>query len=367
MKKVVIDARMVGPALHGVARYVTLMARGLEQVRAGKPLAYEPVFMVRPEVARDPGRFGFGSFQTVEAQSEFLSPAEFREIPAILSREKASLYHSPSFASLLTSPCPWIVTVHDLNHLTYGGIKEKVYYRIVLKRFMRNAARLLTISEFSRKEISEWLKKAPQEIEIVPNAIDPSLADPIPAVEVDSVLGKLGLERGRYFFCLSNPKPHKNVGLLVEAFRSFHQQSGGKTPWKLVLSMKEYADVPGVLALGSLPEGQSKAVLAGSGALFFPSLYEGFGLPPIEAVAQKVPLYVSKIAPHQEALVDLRPGEAHWVEPRDFHGWVNAFHRAARAEIAPASDETRSRLLARYETIKLGQNMDRIYRNVLGI
>jgi glycosyltransferase involved in cell wall biosynthesis len=338
--RVVIDARMVGPVLHGLGRYVSLMVRGL--ARLG-PLPYQPLVL---------GTAGLG-FERRETRSPFLHPGELLEIPRLLRREGAALYHSPTFSSLpgALMPCPWIVTVHDLIHLRYGGLARKAYYRGLLRPFARGARALLTVSGASKRELDAW---AGVPSEVVTNALDPSF------------VSTSARASGNYFFCLSNPKPHKNVGLLVEAYSAFRAQAGPGAP-ELVLSLAPPRPVPGVRGTGELPEAEASALVAGARAVFFPSLEEGFGLPPLEAAAIGVPIYVSAIPPHREVLSDLAPAEAGWVEPRDFHGWVNAFHRAMRGEVPGASAASRARLAERFSVERLARHMDRIYRRVLGI
>ena len=88
-------------------------------------------------------------------------------------------------------------------------------------------------------------------------------------------------------------------------------------------------------------------------------------MPPIEAAALGVPLAVSRIAPHEEALRDLEEGEAHWVNPHDLHAWAEAFKTAQKGRIAAISRESRVRLAERYSVRRLGEHMDRVYRRVL--
>ena len=351
--RVIIDARYVSDALHGMARYTLLMAQGL----SGIPLTYEPVFLIQPGQSSK-----FSGFETHELGIPFLHPRELLEIPRALKELRADLYHSPTFSSLAICPCPWIVTIHDLNHRTYGGMKEKIYYQFLLKRFARSAKRILTVSEFSRRELADWLSVAPDKIRVVYNAIDSRLGQEVTEQDLDRVMKKYKLQPGNYFFCLSNPKPHKNVALLVEAFQSFRKEN---TETPLVLSMREFSDRLGVRALGSFSDEETRALLAGAKALFFPSLYEGFGLPPVEAAVMGVPLVVSSILPHREALQDLAPDEALWVNPLDVHSWTKAMIRANRGELGATRVETRRAILTRYAVSRLGAEMNAIYQEVL--
>jgi len=360
--RVVIDARMVGPVPHGFARYVTRIADGLNWIREYSELRYEPVFLVKP------GQSEFNGFQAVPLEAPFLSFSEIWEIPRALKSLRADLYHSPTFSSLLFSPCPWIVTIHDLNHLTFGGFKERAYYNVLLKPFARRAQMLLSVSDFSRGEIAAWLKCPRERIGIVPNALAPELGEPFSADQVARVLSSYGLKKGSYFFCLSNPKPHKNVPLLLEAFSKMRAGlAQDQSPWPLVLSMKSFPEREGVIQLGGIKDIETQALLRGAGAIVFPSLYEGFGLPPVEAAAVGIPVIVSKIPPHREALSVLKDDEIFWVESRDVTAWADTLARAVAGELRAPSRQGQLALLSQYSVSSIGQNMDRIYRRVLGI
>lgn len=360
--KVLIDARMIGPVGHGIARYVTRLASGLAAMGT---LPYEPVFLV----ARETPRGIFSRFETIEAKSPFLSRSELREIPRILRENGISLYHSPSFSSLalwggLKPVCPWIVTIHDLNHLRYGSFGQKLYYRFLLKAFARHAAALATVSEFSRNEIAGWLGLPREKVEIVPNALE---AEPAPTeAETRDVLAKYELESRKFFFCLSNPKPHKNVPFLVRAYSEYRKEFGVGDPWPLAISMSEHGNAVGVRPLGSLNETEVRVLRAHAAAVFFPSLYEGFGLPPVEAAIAGTPLVVSRIPPHEEGLADLATEEAVWIGPTDKEGWKEGFRMIRSGQVAPPAPATRDKILHRFGEAQLAGHMDRIYRRVLG-
>jgi glycosyltransferase involved in cell wall biosynthesis len=376
VQRVVIDARMVRGTPHGFARYVTAIAAGLQRV---SELSYEPVFLVSGHATRageEPASH-FRGFHTVETGARFLSPVELIEIPILLRRLGASLYHSPTFSSLRNAPCPWIVTVHDLNHLKYGGWKEKVYYERLLKPFVKKARALATVSEFSRKELAEWSGWDAARIDVVHNAIDPAFMERVPAERIAETAARFGLRVGQYFFCLSNPKPHKNLGRLVAAFSRYRQRDiplapgrGGAAPayWDLALNLRagELEAGDHVHLLGPPSDEDARALMAGAGAVVFPSEYEGFGLPPVEAACLGAPLVVSRIAPHREALGDLVQGEVLWVDPSDTEAWAVALGRATGGAVLGASIESRSALMKHFSVAAIGTHMDRIYRRVLG-
>ncbi|MGK5082922.1 glycosyltransferase family 1 protein [Bdellovibrionota bacterium FG-1] len=362
--RIVIDARMVGAVPHGFGRYVSLMVAGLRQVERGMTLPYSPVFLTSSQAPMAT----FTGFETVRVGSGFLSPWELIEIPVLLRKLEARFYHSPTFSALLRVPCPWMVTIHDLNHLQFGGRGKKAYYERVLKPFALKAKVIATVSEFSKKELLQWL--GPREIQVIPNALDPCFLEKVDQEEIDPVLKKFNLSRRRYFFCLSNSKPHKNLKTLIAGFEKYRNGHAGAQGWELVLNLSpgemKGSDSTGVHCLGALPDQEARALMAGAGAVVFPSLYEGFGLPPIEAACLGIPLVVSRIAPHREALADLLQGEVLWVDPMDIEAWAKALARTVAGEVLPSSSESRAQLMRRYSVLNLGIQMDQIYRDSVG-
>jgi glycosyltransferase involved in cell wall biosynthesis len=348
---------MVAGRPHGIARYVTRLAEGLALLRGNAPLPYEPVFLR----ARETPESAFAGFETVAVSTKFLSPLELALVPLAARRAHASVFHSPSFVGFagVAFQCPWIVTIHDLIHLHTTGPARRTYYERLLKPFALKARALVTVSEFSRREIVRWLGDVP--IELAPNAIDPALLKAPTEEQSRSTLGMLGLQPGKFFFCLSNPKPHKNVDLLLEAYRELPEP---RLP--LVLGGVEPGhNVAGVRALQRLSDEDCHVLWHGCAAFAFPSKVEGFGLPPVEAAAAGAPLLVSSIPALREALAPLGPRTIEWINPDSREDWTRALGQAARQALPKPPLEGRRLLVEGYSIEKLGQAMDRIYRRVL--
>ncbi len=358
LKKLLIDGRMVGKVGHGIAHYTRSLVHVLSE--RGSELGIEPLVLVSPQAPSA----AFGAVKTVRALTPFLSPREVWELPQIVRASGASLYHSPSFASLGFHRVPWVQTVHDLIHLTYGSLAQKLYYQLLLSRSATGARRILTVSEFSRAEIGRWLEPLAgpsiwDRIDVVYNPVRvPGHADPAAASQA------LGAASGPFVLTLSNPKPHKNLGLLAASFVESSARGtwvvsvsesdlldevlGESTPWaawrdRVALALKQGR----IRALGGLDQPTVDALISGAQAFFFPSLYEGFGLPPVEAALAGVPVVVSDIPAHRESLGTMKQG-VYWVGSSDLRGWVRSWELAFEGRFEKPSESERRSLGARF-------------------
>jgi glycosyltransferase involved in cell wall biosynthesis len=255
------------------------------------------------------------------------------------------------------------VTIHDLNHLIYGSWSKRIYYQTLLRSFALRSTAITTVSEFSKREISNWLKIPEVQIEVVYNSLGFLHIDSPQANPSESILKKQGLNSGNYFFCLSNSKPHKNLSLLVTAYQNYRRQN--PHAWPLVMNVHDFSMHLGIQSVGPVSGSDSSFLLANAGGMLFPSLYEGFGLPPIEAALFGIPLAVSRIPPHEEGLIDLSPNEVSWIAPNHLEGWTHAFQQLQNGEISPTDPLHRNKILNRFNTERIAQHMDQIYRRVL--
>jgi len=245
---------------------------------------------------------------------------EHVSIPLKLKRLGADLLHSPHYVRPLLCTVPSVVTIHDCIHLLFPQyLPNRMafrYARFMMGNAIRRSALVFTVSEASRADILRFYPATdPHKVHVVPNAIDAELLEDPGPEETERVRERYQI-RGRFVLFAGNVKPHKNLERLIRAFARVRGQEGNED-LRLVLlgddvgryaSLRRTADEAGVRQdvrfFGFVPH-QTLAALYRMATVFaFPSLYEGFGLPPLEAMACGTPVVTSRISSLPEVVGD---------------------------------------------------------------
>ena len=199
---------------------------------------------------------------------------------------------SPGFNAPLFVVRPYIFTVHDLNHIDRPentSALKKLYYRLILRRACNKAFKILTVSEFSRQRILSWVKVPEERVVNIGNGVDPSFKPDVVAYEPGY----------QYLLCVGNRKAHKNeVRVLTGFAKAIIPQNvclvfTGNVSEQLVKLSEQLGVLNRVFFVGHVRESDLPSLYKGAIALLFPSLYEGFGLPVIEAMACGTPVLTS--------------------------------------------------------------------------
>jgi alpha-1,3-rhamnosyl/mannosyltransferase len=260
--------------------------------------------------------------------------AQIAAFRTVCRRRRYDLYHEPNFIPL-PAECPIITTLHDLSvllHPEWHPADRVAYYELHFRRALDTSVHFLTVSDFCRQEVIRTLGIPPERVTRVYNGFRPGLG-PLPADRVRPVLDRLGLPP-RYLLYLGTIEPRKNILLLLQAYCAL--PAAIRADWPLVLvggwgwnagPVADYLHAVGrargVLHLGYLADEHLAAVYNGARALLYPSLYEGFGLPPLEMMACGGAVLASTAG----ALVETVGGQAHLVPPDDVDGWRRAMLR----------------------------------------
>ena len=310
--RIAIDVRKRND--YGVGTYVRNLVRQLARLDHDT----EYVLVCKPDDLKLTRQLG-SNFTAIADQSGHYSVREQVSIPAKLLRASPQLFHTPHYVLPVLTPCRSIVTIHDCIHLVFPQYLEgrvaRAYARGAFWTAVHRANRILTVSQASKRDILRFFPIAPEKVTVIYNAIADHFYDEPPKEKMAQVRERYQLH-DRFVMYAGNVKPHKNLERLIDAFMLLRQNTG-YDDLKLLITGSEilkYAPLrravhrhnlhKSVRFLGYQSE-QTLAVLYRLADVFvFPSLYEGFGLPPLEAMASGTPVVVSNASSLPEVVGD---------------------------------------------------------------
>jgi len=284
------------------------------------------------------------NFHTVPLAEPERSLRSYWEFRAIVKRLECDLVHIPNLFSVPRGlPCPYVMTVHDiLEHLSRArqqtGFWRSLHFQMT-KRVLRGAARIFAVSNFTKLEIEKLFSIPAGRIEVVYNAIDERLLHG----HASAADRQLIVERYQvtYPFLLyaGSISPHKNVVRMIEAFSALKtelEKDHAFPDLKLIIIGDDLSGNPDlrrtvirsgmqhdVRFLGFVPIEVLRTFYDAAKIFVFPSLYEGFGLPPLEAMAHGTPVVTSNVS----SLPEVVGNAAVLVHPENVFEIMRALHR----------------------------------------
>jgi alpha-1,3-rhamnosyl/mannosyltransferase len=290
-------------------------------------------------------------------------------LPRAARRAHLDLFHAPAYTVPLPSPRPLVVTIHDVSyerHPEWYPYKRDPIRRAFYRRSARAADRVITDSTFSKDEIVTAYEIPPESIDVVPLAAASRFAEgprlPLPP----------GLP-GRYFLHVGDLHVRRNLGTVVRALALARARAPGLRDVGLVLAgvARDQAaalDVdegtrPLLTFTGHADEQVLLALYRSAAALVYPSRYEGFGLPLLEAMACGVPVIASRTSSIPEVVGDA----AVLLDPDDLEGWSAALERVAEDEShATALRHAGHRRAATFSWRRTAAETAAVYARLLG-
>lgn len=359
MTRIGIDVRKI--ADFGIGTYLQNLLRGL----AGAGEAYRFVLFHKPGAAASDYPGG------MELRAEPSRPYSLLEPVSLgrtVRRARLGLLHCPHYVTPFTAGCPLVVTIHDLIHILFPeylpGRRALTYARFFLRRAARKAKVIFAVSECTRRDILEHLPVREDKVVVTYEAVDPRMRIPVAPEERGAVRERFQLAEPFVLF-VGNIKKHKNLSTAVGAFAGFRRKMGKE--WRLVVcggsrpGNETYRRIEtegvreAVRFFGFVKTDDLRALYAEAALFIFPSLYEGFGLPPLEAMAAGTPVVASDCSSIPEVLGDA----ALLVDPRAAAAFAEAMERIV------GDDELRRRLVARGRERVAGFTWERTVRSTL--
>jgi glycosyltransferase involved in cell wall biosynthesis len=323
---VAFDARYVNDQYHGIGRHAFVLLEALTRLNPGRRylLCYDPT---QPNTRFDLASLGHRPNVTLRPiRLRLHSPLEQLFWPALLAAARASLFHTPYVALPVLSPVPLVMTVHDLIFERFPEYMPERHLRLLYRALtglgVGRAAAVLTVSAATREDVERYYRVPPERLHVVGNALGPGFGRETDRSRLAAVRRRYGLPE-RFMLTLGAGRPHKNVALVVEALARLdprlapHLVVAGEPDRRFGDGVSAAVSAHGldgrVVRPGRIDEADLPALYSLADLFVFPSLVEGFGLPPLEAMACGTPVVASNASSIPEVV-----GEgALLFDPRD--------------------------------------------------
>lgn len=233
--------------------------------------------------------------------------------PRLVQKDHVSLLHMTYIASPRAS-CPVVLSVHDVSYRIFPEFfspRVRLILRLLVGPSVRHAARVITLSECARRDVIGFYRVPPERVTVTPAAAGPQYT-PQPQSEVARVRAAYNLPQ-RYVLAVGNVQPRKNLPRLVEAFSAAAEEADmvlvivGRSAWRgseVEATVKRLGLGERVRFAGYVPDSDLPALYTGATLFCYPSLYEGFGLPPLEAMSCGTPTITSNVSSLPEVVGD---------------------------------------------------------------
>jgi glycosyltransferase involved in cell wall biosynthesis len=322
----------VGTYIRNVVRTLGRLDRENKYLLIGPPAKVEEIGSLPP------------NFHAVPLHQPERSLKGWWEFRAVLRQLNCDLLHVPNVFSVPRAlPCPYVMTVHDmLEHMSLGRKRNDLWRSVhfqLTKRVLSGAERIFAVSNFTKTEVEKLFGIAPERIEVVYNAIDERFLHGHASAADRELIAKRYQVTYPFLLYAGRVSAHKNVVRMIEAFSALKgelEKEGAYPDLKLIIIGDDLSGNPDlrrtvvrsgvqndVRFLGFVPIEVLRIFYDSAKIFIFPSLYEGFGLPPLEAMAHGTPVVTSNVS----SLPEVVGNAAVLVNPENVFEIMRALHR----------------------------------------
>lgn len=370
---IAIDAHSVGTGLAGNETYITNLVEALAEIDTVNRYT---LYVTKPSaVERYRGRWAnFAVRRTLPHSPVVRIPVT---LSAELRRRPVDLLHVQYTAPPL-APCPVVATIHDLSfeHLpeTFKR-RSRMQLRLTVRRTARRAAHLIASSEYTRRDIMETYNVGAERITAVPLAASKRFAPVRDEKELRRVRELYGIA-GDYILAVGSIQPRKNLTRLIEAYANLRRRRDaanlprlvvvGKRAWlydETLRAVEECGVAGDVIFTGYVPESDLPALYTGALCFVYPSYFEGFGLPPLEAMRCGTPV----VAGDRTSLPEVVGDAGLLVDPFDTEALAGALARVVGdVELRAALSERALSRARRFDWRETARLTLEVYKRVTG-
>jgi len=298
-------------------------------------------------------------------------------LPRELKNLGADVFHAPMNVIPRSVPCASVVTIHDIAFIRYPEYfrpTRRYYQRILTRHSARSATLIVTVSEHTKRDLVDFFQINPDKIRVIYPSIAPDFRRAAPEV-IARFRAKKGLPE-RYLLYLGNLEPRKNLETLVTAYERLRSHMGAETPPLILAGAKGWYYEPlfrqvrelglerDVTFVGFVSGEEQPLWYAGAAAFVYPSIYEGFGAPVVEALGCGTPTITSNTSSMPEAAGTL----ATLVAPQDADSLATAMYHTL------CDDAVRARTRAegpdwarRFSLEHMAQRYTDVYREAVAL
>ena len=381
-----IDARMYGIQHRGIGRYTECLISNLSKLDSNNRYT---LFML-PEAAKNV-ELDKGKFTIIPIDVRWYTLKEHLIMPQIIKKSRVDIMHWAHLNVSYWCPVPYVVTIHDLivfhfpdtraSNLPKWQYKLKIRaHDYVLKNAVKKAKKIIAVSDFTKRDIVRHLGVAQEKIKVTQLGVDKMILGTnilrnTPQFE-KYLFDKFKI-RKQYLLYVGSAYPHKNLESLISAYVVL--RADYKRNWQLVLvgridsfyerlqkyakeHVKEKEILDDIIFTGEVVDKELDGLYRGAKLFVFPSYYEGFGLPPLEAASRGIPVVCAKSSSLPEVLSDA----AHYFDPKDIKQIASALDLVGGS--LKLQDELSGRGIARAKQFswqKTAQETLDVYNSVL--